>query len=228
MLTSIQAQQLNRFGVANIDEQSGAFTQVIPMKYSKIIFHPSIIVAQNFDGTSDVYAPDGKLFFERTYPTIQKYGIVLSAPDGLSNAYTFDREVILERGFNILLLDNYQLLVSLKKQCYIYNYKTRKMISAQGLKSILFFYGSQMQAKPYTPTLDIQSLLNNPDYLKYGAHLENLICAKTDTGWGVLDSTKRKVIYPFSYKVIVHCKGLNIGAIDSNGNEVALSKGNVN
>ena len=227
MLTSIQAQQLHRFGAADIDETTGVFKPIVPIKYSNITFHPKIIVARNANGTSDVYTTSGKLFLENTIPTIQKYGIVVASPDseGMSDAYTFDGDLALHRGFNILFLDNGLLLVSDKKHCYIYNYQTRKMVSAQRFDSILFFYGSNQQAQPYTAARDMSSLFNTPDYLKYGAHLENLICAKTDTGWGILDMTKKKIYKNFSYKVMVHCKGLNIGAKDSNGKEVTLSVG---
>lgn len=226
MLTSIQAQQLRRFGAADIDEKSGAFKPIVPIKYSSITLHPKIIVARNVDGTSDVYTSNGNLFLEHTYPSIQKYGIVVPSPDseGKSTAYTFDGE-LLGRGYNIFFLDNGLLFVSDKKNCYIYDSQSKQMLNPQGFRTILFFYGSNQKAQAYTAINDMTSLLNNPDYLNYGAHLESLVCARTDTGWGVFDLVQKRIYKNFCYKVMVHCKGLNIGAIDFNGNEVTLSVG---
>ena len=226
MLTSIQAQQLRRFGAADIDEKSGVFKPIVPIKYSSITLHPKIIVARNVDGTSDVYTSNGNLFLEHTFPTIQKYGIVVPSPDaeGKLIAYTFDGE-LLGRGYNLFFLENGLLFVSDKKNCYIYDTKTKQMLNTEGYKTILFFCGSNPQAQAYTANSNMNSLFNNPDYLTYGAHLENLICARTDTGWGVFDMVKKRNYKNFCYKVMVHCRGLNIGAIDAYGKEVTLSVG---
>lgn len=227
MLNSIQAQQLHRFGVANIDEQTGDFTPIVPIKYNMITFHPNVILAKNADGTSDAYTLDGHLIFEHKIPVLQKYGIIAKSPDGMSDAYTYDGKIALQRGFNIFFLDNYLLLVSAGKNCYIFNYQTKKMVSAKKFESILFFCGSNTQAQPYTPSRDMMPILVSADYQRYGAHLEQLVCAKLSSGWGVYNFSTKTTYASFAYKVIVHCKGLNIGAIDQKGNQVALCTGTI-
>lgn len=229
MLNSIQAQQLHRFGAANIDEKTGAFTPIVPIKYAMVTFTPNVIIARNADGTSDAYTFDGRLIFEHKIPVIQKYGIVAVSPDGkgLADAYTFDGKIALQRGINIFFLDNNLLLVSDGKNCYIYNYQTKKMISTKKFESILFFCGSNTQAQQYTPTRDMTSIFSIPDYQRFGAHLETLVCAKLSSGWGVYNLSNQTTYASFAYKVVVHCKGLNIGAVDQKGNQVALCTGSI-
>lgn len=226
MLTSIQAQVLNLFGVADINKETGAFTPIVPIKYPKITVSENVIVGFNDDGTSDAYTLEGKKIFENKNAIIQKYGIVTTESDGLCNAYSNDGTCVVKRGFNLFFLANNLILISDRKNCYIFNYETGKLVSSQKFKSVLFFCGSNIQAQPYTPARDLSSLLENTDYLKYGAHLENLICAKTETGWGVLNASEKKNFSEFCYKVIVHCKGFNISAIDNKGNRIDLSTGN--
>ena len=229
MLNSIQAQQLRRFGAADINEQTGAFTPIVPIKYSMVTFHPNVILARNTDGTSDAYTLDGRLIFEHRIPVIQKYGIVAVTPDGkgIADAYTFDGKIALQRGMNIFFLENGLLLVSDGKNCYIYNYQTKKMISTKKFESILFFCGSNTQAQQYTPTRDMMPIFTLPDYQKYGAHLEALACAKLSSGWGVYNLSNKTTYASFAYKVIVHCKGLHIDAVDQKGNQVELCAGSV-
>ena len=227
MLNSIQAQQLRRFGAADIDEQTGAFTPIVPIKYSMVTFHPNVIIARNTDGTSDAYTLNGRLIFEHKIPVIQKYGIVAVSPDGMSDAYTYDGQRVLERGYNIFFLDNSLLLVSAGKNCYIFNYETLKMMSTKKFESVLFFCGSNTQAQQYTPTRDMTPIFTLPDYQKYGAHLETLVCAKMSSGWGVYNLSNKTTYASFAYKVIVHCKGLHIGAVDQKGIQVELCAGSV-
>ena len=224
MLTSIHAKQINRYGVAKVDEKSGVFTQIVPIKYTKIDFIEKLIFAYNHNGTTDVYKLDGTTISTNSKVVIQKYGIVVTKADGTSNAYTYEAELVLQRGRNVLFLKDNIIFVSDSDYCYVFNYKMQKFICPLRFEKILFFSDAPNKpAKTYSAKLKLDSILASPSYQNYGAHIENLVCGMVNGKWGIYDTTNNKTYADFVYKVMVQLPNSNIGAIDLNGNQVALT-----
>ena len=152
----------------------------------------------------------------------QKGGIVAQTDNNLWTAYLPTGKPLLN-GVNILFLNSNLLLVStLNNACFIYNYTSGTYLCNIPFESILVFIGNNQQAIIYNSTANIYSLLNTPDYIRYGAHLENLVCAKLNGKWGIINIQTGVIHANFVYKSITQCTNNHIVAKDFNDNDIVL------
>ncbi|MBR2240354.1 MAG: hypothetical protein IJ890_03095 [Clostridia bacterium] len=224
MLNSVISQQNGRYGVINLDDSTGFFTQIVPLKYCAITFFNTLIIAQNFDGTSDVYNFQGSLLCEQKALTLQKYGMVSLNPDETSTAYDSMGSVILTGGKNILFLDKNLLLVTNPKTntCHIYNYEKKRFLNTPGFEVMLYFCGSNPQAQPYSAATNISQIISTLDYMQNGAHIESLVCGVVNGYWGIFNIYKNRVEKNFIYKTMVQYADSQIYVLDDSGKMIPM------
>ena len=151
----------------------------------------------------------------------QKYGISAERPDGFSDAYSLAGTPLLKNGKNMLFLNNNLIITSTPSNyCCIVNYSTQKAVLKLNVDAILFFYGSKQQAEIYTPDTILTDYFSNPDYIEFGAHVEDLVCCrlKTSRKWGVFNIKDNRIIEGFSHDAIVQIIDSQIVVRGTDGN----------
>lgn len=148
--------------------------------------------------------------------TIQKYGIVARDSNNSCVIYHMDGTPAVKALTNALLLDNNLVLTASKKGvCYLVDYVQRQYICQLELDAILFFWGANKQADIYTADKDFSFLYRHPDYIRYGAHVENLVGvrSKATQKWGVYSVNTRSLYSPLEYEIVAQFTGTNTNVI---------------
>lgn len=153
----------------------------------------------------------------------QKGGIVAEGFDGFSTAYNTTGRRLMNKGKNILFLNNNLILTSSTNcKCYILDCTSNKFICNIPFDSILVFVGSKEQAEVYNYSRNFSNIFNSSDYLTHGAHLEDLVCAQLNQKWGVINMKTGGIHAKFIHNVMVQCTGLRIAVRDDNGATLML------
>lgn len=143
----------------------------------------------------------------------QNYGIVSYNFDGTCNAHLFDGKTVCCNAINPLFLsDNLLIISNASKKCYIIDYSKEKPTITTAFDTILFFMGSNPQAIAYLPDTNFTNYFATPDYRANGAHLEDLVAARIDNAWGVINRKTNQIHAEFNNSVMVQCIGSNIAA----------------
>lgn len=157
------------------------------------------------------FTPIAPIKYEKVI--FQKYGFVGYYSNGIGDAYLFDGTLVCKNAFNPLFLaDDLLLISSIAKKCYIIDYSKEKPVTTTPFDAILFFMGSKPQAHAYSANANFTSFFNTPDYLENGAHLEDLVGAKIDNAWGVINRKTKQVYAEFNNSIMVQCIGGQIAA----------------
>lgn len=157
---------------------------------------------------------------EYTDITIQKYGIVARDSKNICSIFQLSGKPIVRALENALLLDNNLVLTATPNGvCYIVDYVQRQYVSQLEVDSILFFYGSNNYAEVYSLDKDFSSVFNKPDYLKFGAHLENLVGVRSRKThkWGVYNIQEQSLYCQCTYEAISQFSGNIIAALSDAG-----------
>ena len=159
---------------------------------------------------------NGKLIVPLDYSNIvlQKYGIVVEQGNSYSNAFSLTGTPLLRNGQNIVFLEN-NLIISSSTSgyCFILDCVKKNTLLKFPVDAVLFFYGSKNQAEIYEPTRTFtKDYFDNPDYLEFGAHVEDLICCrlKTTHKWGVFNAKNSKVFESFKHNALVQMSNSKI------------------
>lgn len=159
-----------------------------------------------------------------TPPVFQINGITMQDSDYSWSAFTNDGRLIVKNCKNVLFLSNNLMLFSngLDNTCNIFNYVENRLLFNIPFNALLFFCGSNQQAIPFTSETNVEQLLKTTDYYTHSAHLEDLICAKIASGWGVINSCDGSIFEPFKNRVMVQFTGNRICVPDPTTNEPKL------
>ena len=162
--------------------EDGSYTPLTPLKYERIIF--------------------------------QKYGIAAyDAIEKRFDAYLYTGQLLCKKVLNPLFLADDLLLVSNDTmKCYIIDYSKEKPTVSTSFDTILFFMGSNQQAMAYSAKANFFNFFNSPDYLANGAHMEDLVGARIDNAWGVINRKTNQIYAEFKNSIMVQCIGGNIAA----------------
>ena len=148
----------------------------------------------------------------------QKYGIISYNFDGTCNAHLFDGTTVCCNAINPLFLsDNLLIFSNATKKCYILDFTKEKPVLSSGFDTILFFMGSNPKAIPYSANFNLTNYLKSPDYIKNGAHLEELVGARNDNAWGVINRKTNQIYADFNNRILVQCAGSFIVARNFDG-----------
>ena len=154
--------------------------------------------------------PAGKIIVPVNYNFInlQANGIVAKNPDNTEDGFLYDGTPVLKNSTNILFLqENFALASDPKTQkLYLFTPHTTKLICPYGFESILIFRDTNHQATEFNSSTNMSTFT-----AKTKAFVENLICIKYDGLWGVFNIAKQQMHSEFEHKVIVQCRGGNIG-----------------
>ncbi len=157
------------------------------------------------------YKPITPIKYEQVI--FQKYGFVGQNSNGLCDAYLFDGRLLCSNALNpVFLADNLLLTSNTAKKCYIIDYSKEKPLASTAFDTILFFMGSKPQAVAYSADANFTSFFKAPDYLSNGAHLEELVGARIDNAWGVINLKTKQVYAEFKNSIMVQCIGGHIAA----------------
>ena len=159
---------------------------------------------------------NGKLIVPLDYSniTLQKYGIIAEQGNSYSDAFSLTGTPLFKNGKNMVFLENNLIIASSANDyCFILDYVEKTIILKLPIDALLFFYGSKNQAEIYEPTRTFtKNYFFDSDYLKYGAHVEDLICCrlKSTHKWGVFDAKNSKVFESFNHNALVQMSNSKI------------------
>lgn len=163
-------------------DEDGFYTPLTPLKYERILF--------------------------------QKYGVAAyDAEEKKFDTYLYNGKLLCAKIINPLFLaDNLILISNDSMKCYIIDYSKEKPTISTPFDTILFFMGSNQQAIAYSAKANLFNYFNSPDYLAHGAHLEELVGARIDNAWGVINRKTNQIYAEFKNSIMVQCVGGNIAA----------------
>ena len=154
----------------------------------------------------------GKIVIPLIYKSVsvQKYGIVAECDNSMhSDIFSLSAKKISTTYKNVLLLEDNLLLTCLGNLCMIMNYSDGTFLCDTEADAVLFFAGNKENAQPYTPKTNIENILSDSAYEKYGAHLENRIAIKSSENhlWGVYNRSTNSLSTDFCYPAMVQATG---------------------
>lgn len=155
----------------------------------------------------------GKIVIPLIYKSIsvQKYGIVAECEDNIhSDIFSLSAKKISTTYKKVLLLEDHLLLTCYSNLCMIMDYSNDTFLCEDTeADAILFFLGNKATAQPYTPQSNIDELLSDPNYNKYGAHLENRVAIKSSDNhlWGIYNRLTNSMHTDFCYPAMVQAIG---------------------
>lgn len=147
---------------------------------------------------------------------IHKYGFSCKVPDEDSlDVYSINGTLLMKNCKKVLFLDDdILLLIGFNNMCYVFNISTKKFLLNQGFEAVLVFLGDSTEATQFDASSNMFDIYVNTTYLFNGAHIESLLCVKTNGLWKVLDIRTKEFIPDFTCNKLSHHAGNKISKIE--------------